>query len=332
MNITASLALSLFALPIALAASMQTSDADLSKLTGQIKVDGSSTVYPITEAVAEDFQAQAPKTRPTVGISGTGGGFKRFCSGETDISNASRPITKTEVEMAKSNKIEFVEIPIAFDGIAVVVNPANTWVAQLNIEQLKKIFTADSPAKKWSDINPAWPGDTIKVFSPGTDSGTFDYFKEVTVGTSGKIRSDLSVSEDDNVLVTGVAGDKNAIGYFGFAYYIENASKLKLIPIDGGKGSIVPSDKTIMDGTYSPLSRPLFIYVNAKSAARPEVAAFVDYFVLNTAALSKEVGYTALPALVQERVAANWKAKKIGTQYLDASGNKAQGSIATVYK
>ena len=332
MNITASLALSLFALPIALAASMQTSDADLSKLTGQIKVDGSSTVYPITEAVAEDFQAQAPKTRPTVGISGTGGGFKRFCSGETDISNASRPITQTEVKMAKSNKIEFVEIPIAFDGIAVVVNPANTWVTQLNVEQLKKIFTADSPAKKWSDLNPAWPGDTIKVFSPGTDSGTFDYFKEVTVGTSGKIRSDLSVSEDDNVLVTGVAGVKNAIGYFGFAYYIENASKLKLIPIDGGKGAIAPSDKTIMDGTYSPLSRPLFIYVNVKSAARPEVAAFVDYFVLNTAALSKEVGYTALPALVQERVAANWKAKKIGTQYLDASGNKAQGSIATVYK
>lgn len=332
MNITASLALALFALPIALAASMQTSDADLSKLTGQIKVDGSSTVYPITEAVAEDFQAQAPKTRPTVGISGTGGGFKRFCSGETDISNASRPITQTEVEMAKSNKIEFVEIPIAFDGIAVVVNPANTWVTQLNVEQLKKIFTADSPAKKWSDLNPSWPGDTIKVFSPGTDSGTFDYFKEVTVGTSGKIRSDLSVSEDDNVLVTGVAGDKNAIGYFGFAYYIENASKLKLIPIDGGKGAIAPSDKTIMDGTYSPLSRPLFIYVNVKSAARPEVAAFVDYFVLNTAALSKEVGYTALPALVQERVAANWKAKKIGTQYLDASGNKAQGAIATVYK
>ena len=332
MNITASLALALFALPIALAASMQTSDADLSKLTGQIKVDGSSTVYPITEAVAEDFQAQAPKTRPTVGISGTGGGFKRFCSGETDISNASRPITKTELEMAKSNKIEFVEIPIAFDGIAVVVNPTNTWVTQLNVEQLKKIFTADSPAKKWSDLNPSWPGDTIKVFSPGTDSGTFDYFKEVTVGTSGKIRSDLSVSEDDNVLVTGVAGDKNAIGYFGFAYYIENASKLKLIPIDGGKGAIAPSDKTIMDGTYSPLSRPLFIYVNAKSAARPEVAAFVDYFVLNTAALSKEVGYTALPALIQERVAANWKAKKIGTQYLDVSGNKAQGSIATVYK
>lgn len=332
MNITASLALALFALPIALAASMQTSDADLSKLTGQIKVDGSSTVYPITEAVAEDFQAQAPRTRPTVGISGTGGGFKRFCSGETDISNASRPITKTELEMAKSNKIEFVEIPIAFDGIAVVVNPTNTWVTQLNVEQLKKIFTADSPAKKWSDLNPSWPGDTIRVFSPGTDSGTFDYFKEVTVGTSGKIRSDLSVSEDDNVLVTGVAGDKNAIGYFGFAYYIENASKLKLIPIDGGKGAIAPSDKTIMDGTYSPLSRPLFIYVNAKSAARPEVAAFVDYFVLNTAALSKEVGYTALPALIQERVAANWKAKKIGTQYLDASGNKVQGSIATVYK
>ena len=332
MNITASLALSLFALPIALAASMQTSDADLSKLTGQIKVDGSSTVYPITEAVAEDFQAQAPKTRPTVGISGTGGGFKRFCSGETDISNASRPITKTEVEMAKSNKIEFVEIPIAFDGIAVVVNPANTWVAQLNVEQLKKIFTADSPAKKWSDLNPAWPGDTIKVFSPGTDSGTFDYFKEVTVGKDGKIRSDLSVSEDDNVLVTGVAGDKNAIGYFGFAYYSENASKLKLVPIDGGKGAITPNNSSIEDGTYTPFSRPLFIYVNAKSAARPEVAAFVNFYLANTAQLSKQVGYTPLPAMMNERAVKNWKALKSGTQYLDGTGNKVQGSIANVYK
>jgi len=332
MNITASLALSLFALPIALAASMQTSDADLSKLTGQIKVDGSSTVYPITEAVAEDFQAQAPKTRPTVGISGTGGGFKRFCSGETDISNASRPITKTEVETAKTNKIDFIELPIAFDGLSIVVNPANTWVTQLNVEQLKKIFTADSPAKKWSDLNPAWPGDTIKVFSPGTDSGTFDYFKEVTVGKDGKIRSDLSVSEDDNVLVTGVAGDKNAIGYFGFAYYSENASKLKLVPIDGGKGAITPNNSSIEDGTYTPFSRPLFIYVNAKSAARPEVAAFVNFYLANTAELSKQVGYTPLPAMVNERAVKNWKALKSGTQYLDGTGNKVQGSIANVYK
>ena len=332
MNITASLALSLFALPIALAASMQTSDADLSKLTGQIKVDGSSTVYPITEAVAEDFQAQAPKTRPTVGISGTGGGFKRFCSGETDISNASRPITKTEVETAKTNKIDFIELPIAFDGLSIVVNPANTWVTQLNVEQLKKIFTADSPAKKWSDLNPAWPGDTIKVFSPGTDSGTFDYFKEVTVGKDGKIRSDLSVSEDDNVLVTGVAGDKNAIGYFGYAYYSENASKLKLVPIDGGKGAITPSNSSIEDGTYTPFSRPLFIYVNAKSAARPEVAAFVNFYLANTAQLSKQVGYTPLPAMVNERAVKNWKALKSGTQYLDGTGNKVQGSIANVYK
>jgi len=332
MNITASIALSLFALPIALAASMQTSDADLSKLTGQIKVDGSSTVYPITEAVAEDFQAQATKTRPTVGISGTGGGFKRFCSGETDITNASRPITKTEADTAKTNKIDFIELPIAFDGLSIVVNPANTWVTQLNVDQLKKIFTADSPAKKWSDLNPAWPSETIKVFSPGTDSGSFDYFKEVTVGKDGKIRSDLSVSEDDNVLVTGVAGDKNAIGYFGFAYYNENASKLKLVPIDGGKGAITPSNATIEDGTYMPFSRPLFIYVNAKSAARPEVAAFVNFYLANTAKLSKQVGYTPLPAMMNERSMKNWKALKSGTQYLDGSGNKVQGSIANVYK
>ena len=311
-----------FFISLALAAVMQTSDADLRKLTGQIKVDGSSTVYPITEAVAEDFQAKATKTRTTVGVSGTGGGFKRFCAGETDITNASRPISASEAQSAKTNKIDFVELPIAFDGLAIVVNPSNTWVTQLNVAQLKKIFTADSPAKKWSDVNPAWPSETIKVFSPGTDSGTFDYFKEVTLGKDGNIRSDLSVSEDDNVLVTGVAGDKNAIGYFGFAYYAENASKLKLVPIDGGKGAITPSNKTIEDGTYAPFSRPLFIYVNAKSAARPEIAAFVDFYLANTAALSKEVGYTALPAPMQERATATWKSKKLGTQYLDSSGNK----------
>ena len=311
-----------FFISLALAAAMQTSDADLSKLTGQIKVDGSSTVYPITEAVAEDFQAKATKTRTTVGVSGTGGGFKRFCAGETDITNASRPISSSEAQTAKTNKIDFIELPIAFDGLTIVVNPANTWVTQLNVAQLKKIFTADSPAKKWSDVNPAWPSETIKVFSPGTDSGTFDYFKEVTLGKDGNIRSDLSVSEDDNVLVTGVAGDKNAIGYFGFAYYAENASKLKLVPIDDGKGAITPSNKTIQDGTYTPYSRPMFIYVNAKSAARPEVAAFVDFYLANTAALSKEVGYTPLPAPMQERAAATWKSKKLGTQNLDSAGNK----------
>ena len=310
-----------FFISLALAAAMQTSDADLSKLTGQIKVDGSSTVYPITEAVAEDFQAKATKTRTTVGVSGTGGGFKRFCAGETDITNASRPISASEAQSAKTNKIDFVELPIAFDGLAIVVNPSNNWVTQLNVAQLKNIFTADSPAKKWSDVNPAWPSETIKVFSPGTDSGSFDYFKEVIIG-KGNIRSDLSVSEDDNVLVTGVAGDKNAIGYFGFAYYAENASKLKLVPIDGGKGAITPSNKTIEDGTYAPFSRPLFIYVNAKSAARPEIAAFVDFYLANTAALSKEVGYTALPAPMQERATATWKSKKLGTQYLDSAGNK----------
>ena len=311
-----------FFISLALAAAMQTSDADLSKLTGQIKVDGSSTVYPITEAVAEDFQGKATKTRTTVGVSGTGGGFKRFCAGETDITNASRPISTSEAQTAKTNKIDFIELPIAFDGLTIVVNPANTWVTQLNVAQLKKIFSADSPAKKWSDVNPAWPSETIKVFSPGTDSGTFDYFKEVTLGKDGNIRSDLSVSEDDNVLVTGVAGDKNAIGYFGFAYYAENASKLKLVPIDGGKGAITPSNKTIQDGTYTPFSRPMFIYVNAKSAARPEVAAFVDFYLANTAALSKEVGYTPLPAPMQERAAATWKSKKLGTQNLDSAGNK----------
>ncbi len=332
MKIAATLGLTLFALPLALMAATQVSDADLGKLTGQIKVDGSSTVYPITEAVAEDFQAKAPKTRPTVSVSGTGGGFKRFCTGETDITNASRPISKTEMENAKTSKIDFIELPIAFDGLAIVVNLANTWVTQISLDELKKIFSANSPAKKWSDVNPSWPNETIQVFSPGTDSGTFDYFKEVTVGSDGKIRSDLSVSEDDNVLVTGVAGDKNAIGYFGFAYFTENSAKLKLVPVDAGKGAIAPNDLTIENGTYAPFSRPLFIYVNAKSAQRPEIAAFVDFYLSNTAELAKQVGYTPLPKIIIDRATANWKAKKLGTQYIDASGNKVQGSIATVYK
>jgi phosphate transport system substrate-binding protein len=317
---------------LALAASAPQTGGELATLKGEIRVDGSSTVYPITEAVAEDFSKAAKGVRTTVGISGTGGGFKRFCKGETDISDASRPITKTEVETCKSANIEFVELPVAYDGLCIVISKQNTWATKLTLDQIRKIYSASGTAKTWKDLDSAWPDRAIKVYSPGTDSGTFDYFKEVTVGKDGKVRSDMSVSEDDNVLVNGVAGDRDAIGYFGFAYYVENKDKLVAVAVDNGKGAVLPSDATILDGSYEPFSRPVFIYVNRKSADRPEVGAFVDFYLQQAAALSKEVGYTPLPESIYGTARTNWKARRTGTQFLDAKGDKVSGSLANVYK
>jgi phosphate transport system substrate-binding protein len=317
---------------LSMAASAPQSGSQLASLKGEIRVDGSSTVYPITEAVAEDFSKAAKGVRTTVGVSGTGGGFKRFCKGETDISDASRPITKTEAETCKSANIEFVELPVAYDGLCIAISKQNTWATKLTVEQIKKIYSASGTAKTWKDLDSAWPDRAIKVYSPGTDSGTFDYFKEVTVGKDGKVRSDMSVSEDDNVLVNGVAGDRDAIGYFGFAYYVENKDKLVAVAVDDGKGAVLPTDATILDGSYEPFSRPVFIYVNRKSADRPEVGAFVDFYLQQAAALSKEVGYTPLPESIYGTARTNWKARRTGTQFLDAKGDKVSGSLANVYK
>lgn len=317
---------------LCVAASKPQSGSQLATLKGEIRVDGSSTVYPITEAVAEDFSKSAKGVRTTVGVSGTGGGFKRFCKGETDISDASRPITKSEAETCKSANIEFVELPVAYDGLCIAISKQNTWATKLTVEQIKKIYSASGTAKTWKDLDSAWPDRAIKVYSPGTDSGTFDYFKEVTVGKDGKVRSDMSVSEDDNVLVNGVAGDRDAIGYFGFAYYVENKDKLTAVAVDNGKGAVLPADATILDGSYEPFSRPVFIYVNRKSADRPEVGAFVDFYLQQAAALSKEVGYTPLPESIYGTARTNWKARRTGTQFLDAKGDKASGSLANVYK
>ena len=317
---------------LSVAASAPQSGSQLASLKGEIRVDGSSTVYPITEAVAEDFSKAAKGVRTTVGVSGTGGGFKRFCKGETDISDASRPITKTEAETCKSANIEFVELPVAYDGLCIAISKQNTWATKLTLDQIRKIYSASGTAKTWKDLDSAWPDRAIKVYSPGTDSGTFDYFKEVTVGKDGKVRSDMSVSEDDNVLVNGVAGDRDAIGYFGFAYYVENKDKLVAVAVDNGKGAVLPSDATILDGSYEPFSRPVFIYVNRKSADRPEVGAFVDFYLQQAAALSKEVGYTPLPESIYGTARTNWKARRTGTQFLDAKGDKVSGSLANVYK
>jgi phosphate transport system substrate-binding protein len=304
---------------------------DASALRGSIRIDGSSTVYPITEAVAEEFSKQASKVNVSVGISGTGGGFKRFCVGETDITDASRPITPSEVALAAEKKVEYIEIPVAYDALTVVVNPKNDWVKSLTVDQVRKIYSAASAAKTWKDLDPSWPDRPLKVFSPGTDSGTFDYFKEVVIGRDGNVRSDMSVSEDDNALVMGVAGNLDGIGYFGLAYFEENQSKLRAIPIDGGKGPVAPSVKSVNDGTYTPLSRPLFIYVNRKSADRTEVQAFIDFYLKEAGQLAKEVGYVNMPDEILARATGRWASRKTGTVFV-ADGKKVEGAFSTLYR
>ncbi len=264
-------------------------------LTGDVKIDGSSTVYPITEAVAEEFLAANPDVRVPVGVSGTGGGFKKFIGNETDINDASRKIKDQEAADAKAAGINYEEFEVAYDGLSVLVNPQNDWVDSLTVEELKKIWEPNSTVKTWKDVRPEWPSETIKFYAPGTDSGTFDYFTETINGESGAIRQDFTASEDDNILVQGIAGDKNAIGFFGFAYYEENQDKLKIVKVDGGNGPIEPTFDTIKDGTYAPLSRPLFLYVNTASLEKPEVKAFVKFYIENAKEMAPAVGYIALP-------------------------------------
>jgi phosphate transport system substrate-binding protein len=282
-------------------------------LSGTITIDGSSTVYPITEAVAEEFQLANKDVRVPTSLSGTGGGFKKFCKGETDINDASRPI-KAEDEgeglACKANSIDYVELQVAIDGLTVVVNPANTFATCLTKDELKTIYGKDAPKDlKWSDVRAGFPAQAINRFMPGADSGTFDYFTEVINGKVDEATQNATQSEDDNVLVTGVAGDANAIAFFGYAYYTENQDKLKAIEVDGGSGCVAPTEATINDGSYEPLSRPLFIYPDVgKAKARPELKAFVDFFLENTSTLSAEVGYIALPADQLQKEKDEWKA------------------------
>lgn len=273
-----------------------------SGLAGVVSLDGSSTVYPISEAVAEEFLSVSPDVRVTVGVSGTGGGFKRFLAGETDINAASRPISDSEKEAAVANGIEYLEIEVAYDGLSVVVNPANTWVDHLTIAELQMIWQPGSTVDSWNDIRPEWPDQPIRLYGAGTDSGTFDYFTEVINGEAGASRADYTASENDNVLVTGIAGDENALGYFGFAYYQENQDKLKLVPIDngGGSGPIAPDHTTINNGTYAPLSRPLYIYLSKTGAAKPQVRAFVEFYLEIAPQIVDEVGYIPLPAAIYQ--------------------------------
>lgn len=266
-------------------------------IKGSVNIDGSSTVFPITEAVAEEFRAVAPDVKVTIGVSGTGGGFKKFARNETDISNASRMIKDKEIALCKENNVTYIDLEVAYDGLAVVVNPENTWATDITVAELKKIWepSAQNVIKTWNQIRPEWPAEEIHLFGPGVASGTFDYFTEAIVGESGSSRGDFTASEDDNVLVQGVATDKNALGFFGIAYFEENSAKLKLVAVDGGNGPVIPSTETVSNGTYKPLSRPLFIYVNDAAVKRPEVTEFVKYYLANASKLAKDAGYISLP-------------------------------------
>ena len=272
------------------------------EMSGSIQIDGSSTVYPITEAVAEEYRAEAPDVRVTVGVSGTGGGMKKFTRGEIDIVDASRQMKPSEDSLAKAHNISYIELPVAYDGLTVVVHPENTWVKDITTEELKKIWepAAQGTIKRWNQIRPEWPDQEIHLYGPGVESGTYDYFTEAVVGESGASRGDYTASEDDNVLVQGVSTDPNALGFFGFAYYEENQDKLKVVPVDdlndsNGKGAIAASLETVKDGSYAPLSPPLFIYVNSEATSNPAIVDFVNFYLDNAGELSKEVGYIPLP-------------------------------------
>jgi phosphate transport system substrate-binding protein len=280
-----------------LVVSLINNSADAAGVKGTVRIDGSSTVFPITEAIAEEFRSVESRVRVNIGVSGTGGGFKKFSAGEIDINDASRKIKDKEVKKTKANKIPYIEIPVAYDGLTVVINPKNSWAGSMTTTELKKLWDRDSNVKTWADIRKGWPARKIKLYGPGTDSGTFDYFSKAINGKSGRSRSNYTKSEDDNVLVKGVAGDVDALGYFGYAYYKENSKTLKAVEING----VSPTPTTINSGKYKPLSRPIFIYVNTNSYKRPEVKVFVDFYLKTAKKIVEEVGYIPLPDKMYEK-------------------------------
>jgi phosphate transport system substrate-binding protein len=295
-------------------------ESDLSG-SSVVQIDGSSTVYPITEAVAEEFR-RATRARVTVGISGTGGGFQKFCRDEIDIADASRPIAATEVDACAKASVDYIELPVAYDGLAIVVNPKNTWAASMTVAELKKLWepAAQGQIMRWNQVREGWPNSEVHLFGAGVDSGTFDYFTEVIMGKAKASRGDYTSSEDDNVIVQGVSGDEYALGYFGYAYYEENKDKLKLVGIDdgdetNGAGAILPTPETVGNGTYRPLSRPVFIYPKVKSLDRPEVKSFVDFYLKEGIPLVREVGYIQLTDKEYEMVRSRYSSKKTGSMF-----------------
>lgn len=287
-----------------------------------IKVDGSSTVFPITEAVAEEFQKETRgAVRVTVGISGTGGGFKKFCRGETDVQDASRPISASEMEACRAAGVHYVELPIAFDALTIAVSPQATWIDSVTVAELKKMWdpAAQGQVKKWNQIRSSWPDQPLKLFGAGSDSGTFDYFTEAIVGKAKASRGDYTASEDDNTLVQGIANDKQALGYVPYAYYEPNQKRLKAVAVDGGHGPVLPSRQTVERGTYQPLSRPMFIYVNVKSATRPDVKRFVEFYLTQASTLVPQVKYVPLPRQAYDLALAHFRADKLGTAFQGVS-------------
>jgi phosphate transport system substrate-binding protein len=286
-----------------------------------IAIDGSSTVFPITEAVAEEFRRES-SARITIGVSGTGGGFQKFCNGEVSISGASRPIKPSEVELCSSHDIEYVELPVAYDGISVVVHPSNDWVDHLTLDELKNLWRPEAQGQvmRWSQIREGWPDREIHLFGAGVDSGTYDYFTKAIVGEEHSSRGDFTSSEDDNVLVQGIATDPLALGFFGYAYYAENTERLRLVPVDdgnddNGRGPIAASPTTVADGTYQPLSRPIFIYVSKSAATEEQVAAFVEFYLANASSLTEEVGYIPLTDRAYGMVRARFTNRVVGTLF-----------------
>ena len=301
------------AMPVA----MNTSE--YAALSGDIEIDGSSTVFPITEAVAEEFGILSDgNVRVTVGVSGTGGGFKKFCNGETQISDASRPIKASEVQLCADAGVDYIEIPVAIDGLTVIVNKDNTWAQCMTVEELNTMWApeAEDVVTQWDQVRPGWPSDKMEMYAPGVDSGTFDYFTETIGGESGASRGDFTASEDDNLIIQGVSGGKNSVGYLGYSYYVENAEKLNAVEIDGGSGCIAPTDEAINNGTYAPLSRPLFIYVREDAASTPHIAEFVRYFLGKEGqALAAEVGYIPYPQNVYDLALAKFENGTTGTVF-----------------
>ena len=311
-------------------ATMDTSE--YATLSGDIDIDGSSTVFPITEAVAEEFgKLTDGNVRVTVGVSGTGGGFKKFCNGETQISDASRPIKASEVQLCADAGIDYIEIPVAIDGLTVIVNKDNTWTQCMTVEELHTMWAPESEdvITRWNQVRPDWPDDDMEMYAPGVDSGTFDYFTETVNGEGGASRGDFTASEDDNLIIQGVSGGKNSVGYLGYSYYIENSDKLKAVEIDGGSGCVSPSDEVINNGTYAPLSRPLFIYVRADAANNPHIAEFVRYFLSKEGqALASEVGYIPYPQTVYDLALAKFENGTSGAVF--GGENPMHGSVEEI--
>jgi phosphate transport system substrate-binding protein len=307
-------------------------EVEYSSLSGDIAIDGSSTVFPITEAVAEEFgNLTGGNVRVTVGISGTGGGFEKFCNGETQISDASRPIKASEAELCAQAGIESIEIPVAIDGLSVMVNPQNNFVDCMTVEELHTIWApeAEGTITHWNQVRPDWPNEPIELYGAGVDSGTFDYFTEVINGEAQASRGDFTASEDDNILVQGIAGDRNALGFFGYAYYVENQDRLKIVAVDGGNGCVTPTAETINNGTYAPLSRPIFIYVRQDAATTPHVQAFIEYFLSEEGRqLVADVGYIPFPDEIYELALAKFQNGTTGTVF--GGANPMEGTVIEV--